>query len=51
MYECPKAVPEDPQYEENLPEPPLYAGGGLRGTPPAPVSPRAPLCRSERSRR
>ena len=32
MYECPRAVPEDPQYEENLPQPPLYAGGGVHGT-------------------
>ena len=32
MYECPKAVPEDPQYEKNLPQPPLYAGGGVHGT-------------------
>ena len=32
MYECPKAVPEDPQYEENLPQPPLYAGVGVHGT-------------------
>lgn len=30
MYECPKAVPEDPQYEENLPRLLLYAGGLAR---------------------
>ena len=51
MYEYPKAVPEDPQYEENLPQPSLYAGGGVHGTPPASAPTRAPLCRSERSRR
>lgn len=32
MCECPKAVPEDPQYEENLPHHPLYAGVGVHGT-------------------
>ncbi len=32
MYECPKAVPEDPQYEENLPHHPLYAGVAVHGT-------------------
>ena len=26
------AVPEDPQYEENLPHHPLYAGVGVHGT-------------------
>lgn len=26
MYECPRAVPEDPQYEENLPRLPLAPG-------------------------
>jgi len=43
VCECPKAVPEDPQYEENLPHHPLYAGGGVHGTL-AVASPRAPLC-------
>ena len=33
MYECPRAVPEDPQYEENLPRLPLYAGLGAHGRP------------------
>ena len=33
MYECPRAVPEDPQYEENLPRLPLYAGLGVHGRP------------------
>lgn len=32
VCECPKAVPEDPQYEENLPHHPLYAGVGVHGT-------------------
>ena len=32
MCECPKAVPEDPQYEENLPHHPLYAGVAVHGT-------------------
>jgi len=37
VYECPRAVPEDPQYEENLPRLPLYAGLGVRGRPGRPM--------------
>ena len=32
MCECPKAVPKDPQYEENLPHHPLCARVGVHGT-------------------
>ncbi len=51
MCECPKAVPEDPQCEENLPHHPLYAGVGVHGTLRFSLR-RAHLSRvSERTRR